>query len=367
MQSRNIRIIAYYLPQFHPITLNDQWWGKGYTEWRNVGSAKSLFTGHYQPRVPADLGYYDLRMPEIREMQAQMARDAGIEGFMYWHYYFGNGKRLLNLPFDEVLESKTPDFPFCLGWANHDWTNKQWTNDNKNDKTAHVVKQEYNGVEDYKQHFLILLKAFSDERYIKIEGKPLFFVYRPLDMPDPKEFITSWNELAIKNGLKGIYFVGLDTDDRSSEIFKAGFDAVNRNGQWRAECMVKGSVKRKVVNLLKTKFDKIVLDRYDYKEIIKHLYTEAEKQGNIYPVILPQWDRSPRIGSKAVIYYNSMPQLFKKNVEQALSLIKHKETEHQIVFLKSWNEWAEGNYVEPDMKFGHAYLNIIKECLSKES
>ena len=126
---KKARVIAFYLPQFHPIKENDEWWGKGFTEWTNVGKAKPLFKGHYQPRVPADLGYYDLRMPEVREAQADMAREAGIEGFMYWHYWFGNGKQILERPFNEVLSSGKPDFPFCLGWANHSWTRRTWNSD----------------------------------------------------------------------------------------------------------------------------------------------------------------------------------------------------------------------------------------------
>ena len=161
-----------YLPQYHPFKENDQWWGKGFTEWTNVGKAKPLFRGHYQPRVPADLGYYDLRLPIIREEQAELAREAGVEGFMYWHYWFGNGKRLIPEVFDEVLESGSPSLPFCLGWANHSWFSKNWNADGSISKKL-LMEQTYPGIEDEKMHFAFLLKAFKDKRYIKVDDKPL--------------------------------------------------------------------------------------------------------------------------------------------------------------------------------------------------
>jgi hypothetical protein len=199
-----VRVIAFYLPQFHPIKENDEHWGKGFTEWTNVGKAKPLFHGHYQPRVPADLGYYDLRVPEVREAQAEMARNAGIEGFMYWHYWFGNNKRLLERPFTEVLQSGKPDYPFCLGWANHSWTTKTWTTLKQFQNTSVIVEQLYPGEEDYINHFNSVLPAFKDKRYLRYEEEPIFLLYDPLAVPDIKEFIQLWKNLAIKNGLKGI-------------------------------------------------------------------------------------------------------------------------------------------------------------------
>lgn len=171
----NPRIIALYLPQYHPIPENDEWWGKGFTEWTNVAKAKPLFYGHYQPHIPADLGFYDLRLPEVREQQAQLAREAGIEGFCYYHYWFGNGKQLLERPFNEVLQSGKPDFPFCLCWANHDWTNKTWIKEKSTKRDSMIMKMEYS-FEDHIAHFHALLPAFKDKRYIKVDGKPIFAV-----------------------------------------------------------------------------------------------------------------------------------------------------------------------------------------------
>lgn len=382
------RIIAYYLPQFHPIPENDKWWGKGFTEWTNVGKAKPLFRGHYQPRVPADLGYYDLRLPEIKEQQALMAKEAGIEGFCYWHYWFEEGKELLEKPFKDVLESGKPDFPFCLGWANHSWTNKTWTKLNKTTKESMLAEQKYNGIEEHKKHFYELLGAFKDKRYIKVDDKPLFVVFSPKSIPNVKEFIKLWNELAIENGLKGIHFVGItenfeirQTDAEGKENFKLnsntnnaglyynsilelGFNAVNSRGMNRAQLKNESnSLIYYFKKFLDVKLNIQILKKYDYKKIIKHLYASEDSWENVYPTIIPNWDRSARSGKKAVIWHESTPALFKENIEECIDLIKNKDEEHRVIFLQSWNEWAEGNYVEPDLKFGKGYLNALKDSL----
>ena len=382
-QKRKARVIAFYLPQFHPIPENDKWWGKGFTEWTNVGKAKPLFKGHYQPRVPADLGYYDLRMPEVREAQADMAREAGIEGFCYWHYWFGNDKMLLERPFKEVLESANPDFPFCLGWANHSWTNKTWEVGTKKVKEDFLMQMHYS-VEDYIKHFDYVLPAFKDKRYICVDGKPLFLIFRPLDIPSVKEFIDLWQQKAKDNGLKGIHFVGIspsiDVDNQKTidvlrrkvksqgdvlypKLFDSGFDAVNSRGVFRAELLARSLfniVKRYVLRVL---FNHFVLAKMPQREINKFLYDEYDKLENVYPTLLPNWDRSARSGKKARIYVDSTPEVFKEQLITALDLLKDKNFEHKILFLQSWNEWAEGNYVEPDLKYGRGFLDVIKDCI----
>ncbi|MCL2074013.1 MAG: glycoside hydrolase family 99-like domain-containing protein [Marinilabiliaceae bacterium] len=390
--SEKARVIAFYLPQFHPIPENDEWWGKGFTEWTNVGKAKPLFRGHYQPHVPADLGYYDLRMPEIREAQAELAREAGIEGFCYWHYWFGNGKRILERPFNEVLASGKPDFPFCLGWANHSWTTKSWEKGKTLQDTSIIIEQEYPGETDHIEHFNCLLPAFKDKRYIKIEEKPLFVVYHPLNIPDSKEFIDLWNNLAINNGLKGIHFVGVEANfgvqsfsgqsfgfrsiinkkiilgkDVTKKLFEkvisAGFDAVISRGmnlaQARYETFFIHYMKKAIKQVLKINF----VMKYNYSKISRLLFAEEDKWDNIYPTIIPNWDRTPRSGKKSVVWHNCRPEYFKKQVEQAMDIIKNKPEEHKILFLMSWNEWGEGNHVEPDLKYGKGYLEALKEVL----
>ncbi len=390
MNNKKARVIAFYLPQFHPIPENDKWWGKGFTEWTNVAKAKPLFKGHLQPRIPADLGFYDLRMSEVREAQANLAREAGIEGFCYWHYWFGNGKMLLERPFKEVLESGSPNFPFCLGWANHSWTNKTWDKAKRFTPTGILQEQKYLGEEDYTNHFYYVLNAFKDKRYIRVDDKPVFVVFAPLAIPNVKIFIDLWNSLAIKNGLKGIHFVGIVGNsstrsirnngsrlsysllsnnkvakERYNHIIGLGFDAVNSRGQHRAEMLTKGSIKRILIRFVNEKFDGLIVDKYKYKDIIKHLYVEEDKWENVYPTIIPNYDRSPRIGKKHNIWYGSTPKLFGENIVDALKLVENKNDEHKLIFLKSWNEWAETNFVEPDIVFGKGYLEILASKLFK--
>jgi len=200
----NPKIIAFYLPQYHPIPENDAWWGKGFTEWTNVARAERLYKGHYQPKIPKDLGFYDLRVPETRYKQANLAKEAGVTGFCFWHYWF-SGKQLMERVFNEILADSNYTFPFCLCWANHSWYAKNWNI--KDSKRQHklLIEQTYKGVEDYESHFYKLLPAFKDKRYIKIDGKPLFGIYDAL-FNDAQLFIDLWNKLAQENGFSGFYF-----------------------------------------------------------------------------------------------------------------------------------------------------------------
>lgn len=367
MSNNKARVIAFYLPQYHPFKENDEWWGKGFTEWTNVGKAKPLFRGHYQPRVPADLGYYDLRLPIIREQQAEMAREAGVEGFMYWHYWFGNGRKLMAEIFQEVLESGKPNFPFCLGWANHSWTRRTWNNSAQYHRDVDLMLQKYPGDEDIMAHFENVLPAFKDNRYITVDGKPLFMIYDPTGLPDAKHFMEIWNRLAKQNGLtNGIHFVGLTSGwlSRYQHTLDIGFDAIAPSNLWYAESKVKGKMLKMIEHKWRGLLPHIApLDKYKYKDIIKYLFTDYDKLENGYPSIIPNWDRSPRGGRRAIIYTGSTPELFKKHVEDALHIVEYKQPEHRIIFLRSWNEWAEGNYMEPDLKFGHGYLNALRDVV----
>lgn len=377
------RVIAYYLPQFHPIPENDKYWGKGFTEWTNVAKAKPLFKGHYQPRIPADLGFYDLRLPEVREQQAQMAREAGIEGFCYWHYWFGNGKRLLQRPFNEVLQSGKPDFPFCLAWANHSWKTSTWENGGKD---RMIVEQRYLGEEDYTMHFQEVLPAFKDKRYITIEGKPLFAIFDPYNFQDVSNFIKTWQRLAKENGLKGIYFIAMSNSTstlqrnadgtlkrvtpnlKSSErvyndLLNLGFDGINSFGKSRAEMLYMGKYARIAKKLLHQYLPFLPTHCINYEKITQHFFAPEDSWQNVYPSIFPQWDRTPRAGNSEGVYVNATPTTFKKHIQNALNVIKNKDMEHRILFLRSWNEWGEGNYVEPDLKYGHGFLDAIKEAI----
>jgi len=365
LRSSKARVLAYYLPQFHPTPENDLWWGKGFTEWNNVGAAVPLYRGHIQPRIPADLGYYDLRLPEVREAQAELARDAGIEGFLYWNYWFGNGRKILDMPLNELLKTGKPDFPFCLGWANHSWSSKSWNKIKSLRKDQLLMEQLYPGKKDNEDHFYAHLSAFQDKRYVRVDDRPVFLIYEPLAVPNIKAFFDTWNHLAVKNGLKGIYFIGLNKGWSSeiNKLFELGFDGVNRNGQWEAECIVKGKLLRKIVNKLNEKLHLPYLDVYDYSEITKHLFNEFDAMDKVIPSILPQWDRSPRSGKLGIIYKNATPAKFAQQLEQALNIVQNKNQDSRILILKSWNEWGEGNYVEPDKANGHGYLEALKSKL----
>ena len=376
------RIIGLYLPQYHPIPENDEWWGKGFTEWNNVVKAKPLFRGHYQPHLPADLGFYDLRLPEVREQQAELAREAGLEGFCYYHYWFGNGKQLLQRPFEEVLASGKPNFPFCLCWANHDWTSKTWEKGSSLRRDTMIMKMEYSR-EDYVRHFNYLLPAFRNPRYIKVDGKPLFAVWAPRNIPDGKEFIDLWQKMAQENGLKGIHFVG-QTDntgkalsgkkanyysaDMAKDYYKSvldlGFDAVMSQGYRRAVALAQGRAKM-TLKLLSFNSFMPTYSKIDYGRLMENYYVEEDRWENVYPTLLPQWDRTPRAGSKTEIVTSSSPDKFQHYTEQAIQIIANKQPEYQILFLKSWNEWGEGNYVEPDQKFGHGWLQAIRNAMMK--
>ena len=378
------RIIGLYLPQYHPIPENDEWWGPGFTEWNNVVKARPLFRGHYQPRLPADLGFYDLRLPEIREQQAALAREAGLEGFCYYHYWFGHGKQLLERPFNEVLASGKPDLPFCLCWANHDWTNKTWKKGSSLRQDSMIMQMHYD-FEDHKLHFQTLLPAFRDSRYIKVDGKPIFAIWAPRKFPDIKRFIDLWQQLARENGLEGIHFIGYTDNVRKAvrdengkqtfwdvnqagniyrEILDMGFDAVMSSGLYRAQTICKGRWRTAFSQLSQNTLFTYSL-RTDYARTMRHYYVPEDEWENVYPTLLPQWDRTPRAGSKSNPMVDSTPEKFQRTVEEAIALCQKKQSQHQILFLKAWNEWGEGNYVEPDQKFGHGYINAIRNALSK--
>ena len=368
MEGSKSRVIAFYLPQYHPTPDNDKWWGKGFTEWTNVGKAKPLFRGHYQPKVPADLGYYDLRLPEVRAVQAELAKEAGIEGFCYYHYWFGDGKQELELPFNEVVRTGEPDFPFCLCWANESWHAKFWDKDGKASSKKLLIEQRYLGHTDNVKHFYSLLPAFKDKRYIKVDGKLLFMIYRPLEFENVSEFIQDWQELARENGLEGFHFVGqLNEKELSAEgdpiqfVLALGFNAVNTvhlGGALFHRSFVK-KVWQKLYRILR-RMPMIVR----YKDAYPFFVSKDDKKAGVYPTIIPNWDHTPRSGRNGYILNGSTPELFKLHVHEVLNVIKNKPQNERIVFLKSWNEWGEGNYMEPDLRYGKGYIETLKRELN---
>lgn len=356
------RVIAFYLPQFHPIPENNEWWGKGFTEWTNVGKAKPLFPGHKQPKVPTDLGYYDLRLPEVYDEQTKLAKEAGVEGFCFWHYYFGNGKQLLEKPLQRIIKDSKIDFPFCLGWANESWEKKLWNKDSSGNMT--LIEQRYDGEEDYKQHFETIKPILQDTRYIKVDGKYLFLIYRPDKFADCKNFIAYWRKLAKEKCNADFHFVAHSAENIAdfSKYFEMGFDAVYSN---RVQAGAKG-LQKNIFNTAKYALCKLFgLPRLvNFKEIARKAVNDVDKSEQIYPGIICGWDHTPRSGKKGYCYYNFSIPLFELHLKSIFDLVKNKSDEHKIVFLKSWNEWGEGNFMEPDMEFGCEKILALKNIIS---
>jgi hypothetical protein len=380
-----IRLIAFYLPQFHPIPENDSWWGKGFTEWTNVAKAKTLFAGHFQPRLPSDLGFYDLRLPEVREAQSRLAQAAGIEGFCYYHYWFA-GRQLLERPLDEVVKTGSPALPFCICWANQSWSGI-W----HGEPGKILIEQTYPGSADDEAHFMSLLPAFRDPRYIKIAGRLSFTLFRPKERPNSQAFFDHWQRLASIHGLPGFYFIAhLFEDEREWDYRGAGYDSaviVNnlkayREGpesifkkQWaRANALPtlkeRLSVKRqnlrnygwytwnRIRGILGGYFRNIVL----YEDAIS-FFLDGIRDGE-FPCVIPNWDNTARSGKRGYVLHNSSPAFFEHHLEQAARIVESRSPDTRIVFVKSWNEWAEGNYLEPDQRFGHQYLDAVSHVVA---
>jgi hypothetical protein len=356
-----IKSIALYLPQFHPIKENDLWWGKGFTEWTNVCKAKPLFKNHCQPRLPADLGYYDLRVPEVRQAQANLASQYGIHGFCYWHYWFG-GKLLLERPLKEVVQSGQPDFPFCIAWANQTWSGT-W-HGLSNNKV--LMEQIYPGIQDYTQHFYALLDTFQDPRYIEVNGKKLVFIFRPMDIPNPKHFIDCWQQLALKEGLPGLHFVGMHMEPDWNP------------GEFSYDAMVQTWVNRDRLRYrsLKERFQGRLFGQQtaskgrkgpqlvSYKNYVKH-YTPSSLNSYSYPMVYTDWDNTPRSGKDGWLFRDFSPALFEDLCYKAMEATVNKPDDEKILIVKSWNEWAEGNYLEPDQRYGYSCLQAFHKALQR--
>jgi lipopolysaccharide biosynthesis protein len=352
--TRPVRLIAFYLPQFHPIPENDEWWGEGFTEWRNVAKADPQFTGHYQPHVPADLGFYDLRLAETREQQAAMARNYGIHGFCYYHYWF-NGKRLLERPFEEVLASGKPDFPFCLCWANDPWS-RRW--DGREDELLQA--QTYSGEDDLR-HIEALIPALSDPRAITVEGKPVFLVYRGRHLPHAAKTIRLWRKKVRDAGLPGIHLIAVETAwDLGWDATAAGFDAkvlfqpqfgrlithASHNGTRHA---VAGKDRLQV---------------YDYRAAVAELNRIEPVRYRRYETVVPGWDNTARVGENAVVLHESSPEAYEQWLRRAVDRARRNPPDHRLVFLNAWNEWAEGCHLEPDVRHGLAYLEATARAVT---
>jgi hypothetical protein len=357
---RLARLLAFYLPQYHPIPENDQWWGPGFTEWTNVVRARPLFRGHLQPHLPSELGFYDLRVPETRLAQAELARAHGIEAFCYWHYWFA-GKRLLERPFAEVLASGAPDFPFCLGWANQTWSGI-W----HGAPGRLLIEQTYPGEADDRAHFEALRPAYADRRYLTVEGRPLFLVYRPAQLPDQRRFTDLWRDLAARAGLPGLFLVGQqDGDWRAHEH---GFDArvpldPPKRRRFGPAARLSRFAARTRRWVRETSPDDDGPEVFDYPEAYADACTGALADDEV-PLVISNWDNTPRCGRRGYVLANATPGALGDYLRRAISQVAHRPASRRLVLLKSWNEWAEGNYLEPDEEFGRQRLECVRDAVT---
>jgi hypothetical protein len=355
------RLVAFLLPQFHPTPENDEWWGRGFTEWTNVAKAVPLFPGHVQPHLPADLGFYDLRLPEARAAQADLARHYGIDAFCYYHYWF-HGKRLLNAPIDAVLASGEPDFPFCFCWANEPWS-RTWLGDER----ELLIGQRYSR-EDDREHAQWLTRAFADSRYLKTDdGRPIFMIYRPSHMDDPAATIDIIREASVREGLPEPYIVLSDGHEPGADLRgKYGSDMTLRFepqlGAMQYSTFEVSRWRRFVTTLKHSGMWTTRLRLYDYARS-RAMMRAIESRGPAIRTVLVRWDNSPRRGERGIVMTGATPAAFGRELRRELARPDWNSSGTGLLFINAWNEWAEGNHLEPDQQHGHAYLEQVREAL----
>lgn len=344
----DVRLIAYYLPQYHAIEENDAWWGKGFTEWRNVARAFPVFEGHYQPRMPGELGYYDLRIPEIMERQVELAKLYGISAFCFHFYWFG-GRRLLEGPLDHYLGTTSLDLPFCLCWANETWS-RRWSG-----REQDVLMAQRHSAEDDIAVIRGLDKYFRDERYLKIDGKPVFTIYRASLFPDLKATITRWRGEMERMGYPGIYLIATNAFDFVGHE-QYGFDALSEFPPHQV----------RTPNIEKS----LAVSHFrdggrirNYADVVAVEKAKPTGQGVVHPGVMPSWDNSARQPHSAQIYHGSTPELFEEWLTHAMQRAAKNPPDQRLVFINAWNEWGEGAYLEPDLRYGYAYLDACAAAI----
>ena len=353
---RRQRHLAFYLPQFHPIPENDEWWGPGFTEWTNVAPARPRFKGHYQPHVPADLGFYDLRLPDTRRDQAALARAHGIDGFVYYHYWF-DGKQVLERPFDEVLASGEPDLPFALCWANENWT-RTW--DGQDSEV--LLAQSYAGNE--RAHAEWLVRAFRDERYIRVDGKPLFLVYRAGHLPDPRATTRIWRDVARSAGIGEIFLCRVEGyPQERTDPTALGFDAaVEFAPDWMALRSFAGRVRNAAAKRLMPRRHARRPQLIDYDRLVARMEAKPQPDYLRFPCVTPGWDNTPRRREGGIVIRDNTPERYAAWVRHASAQAPQTPGGDSLVFVNAWNEWAEGAHLEPCQRWGHAFLEAHHEA-----
>jgi lipopolysaccharide biosynthesis protein len=348
------RAIAFYLPQFHPIPENDEFWGTGFTEWRNVVQATPAFRGHLQPHIPADLGFYDLRLPDVRVQQACLAQSYGLFGFCWYHYWF-HGRRLLNQPFDDMLRSGEPEFPFCLCWANENWT-RGWDG-----LANHVLIEQRYSYADHRAHIRFLTTAFADDRYIRVNGRPMFLVYRPSLIPDLHAVTDIWREEASHLGLGDLYLVRIERYAQEIEDPKfSGFDAAasfHPDLRLASFSMLGSAIYRVSRGRVHPRPWRFAYDRY-----MAAACAEPAASYTRFPSVFPRWDNTPRRGAESVVFIGCTPERYRTWLETSLKASRLRGDE-DIVFINGWNEWGEGAHLEPDLLYGKGFLEQTQAAL----
>ena len=345
----DVRAIAFYLPQFHRIAENDRWWGEGFTEWTNVSRAAPSFVGHQQPHVPGELGYYDLTDPHVRSAQATLAAAHGLHGFCYYHYWFG-GRRLLERPLDAVLASGTPDFPFCVCWANENWT-RRW------DGLDHeVLMQQDYGPDDARAFLADLLPTLRDRRYITVDARPLLLVYKAALIPDVQRTVATWREVADAAGLPGLYLVACQTVGETDPValgFDAGceFPPHGHGVAWR----------NATLRMTNPRFRGIVTS---YRAAVVQSLERPMPDFKLFRTVMPAWDNTARRPDHGTVFAGSSPELFGWWVEQmARQTRASHHGDERLLFVNAWNEWGEGCHLEPDARYGRQYLEALARGL----
>jgi lipopolysaccharide biosynthesis protein len=349
----DVRLIAFYLPQFHPIPENDAWWGEGFTEWTNVRRAKPNFVGHEQPRVPGELGYYDLRDAKTREAQVDLARGAGIHGFCYYYYWF-NGKRLLHRPLDEVVQSGRPDFPFCVCWANENWT-RRW--DGGNDDL--LIAQEYSA-ENEERLMADLLPLFRDPRYIRVDGHPLLLVYRANLLSEPRRATDTFRRVARASGEAEPYLAMVHLAQMPPP------------GDWGFDAAVEFPPHSIKINTLTQYIDKLnpkfVGEVWDYVSAAQYAVARPLPTFPFFRGVMAGWDNTPRLQNNGQVFVNAHPQNYRRWLAAMIAQTREtKPPAERIVFINAWNEWAESCYLEPDRQSGRAFLEATRAAVDDAS
>lgn len=347
-----VRAIAFYLPQFHPIPENDAWWGRGFTEWANVAKARPNFEGHYQPHVPADLGFYDLRAPETRRDQARLARSAGIHGFCYYYYWFA-GKRLLFRPLAETLASGEPDFPFCLCWANEDWT-RAWDG-----KSSEVLIGQEHSEADSRRFIHSLFPFFRDRRYIRVNGRPLLLIYRIAIIPDLRETVALWREECAEAGIPDPYLAAVQSfgiGDPTPDGFDAAveFPPHGTDLDWNCNARYRG-------RWLNHRFTGHVVD---IQRVIEVAMRREPPPYRLFRGVMPGWDNTARRQDTGLIFVGSSPERYEDWLREMVEQTQARHAgDERLLFINAWNEWAEGCHLEPDARYGHAFLDATGRVL----